>query len=331
MPEIPDVTPYVPTAPTMPDLPAEIPWPPSVDWPDLPGPWVPPDWPPWDLSPDGPPKCFIDFSNRFMRLIIAIAVHRAELGQVPGYPPFDLRTMGSFVTPQIVNLAAMWLTTIWNTHTDPGEDDVSSYYPHNGDGYKYNETTGARSIATTARGGFYSGDWYHSYMLFKGSSSLDASKITKAYLRLNSAVGGTFNTQLDCYRSATPPAPPNDEGEFGTAWVSKTGHTVDFNELRAVGSTNYSPYITESVKEVIGLTGFNGTVAVMLSSYGHVGTTSVEFQYYFSAIQYSTLFVHTEGAPVLPPMLPLLNIGEFSCSQMLAWMALVEGICWPHL
>lgn len=105
---MPSVTPWVPVVPEMPALPDELPWPPdySFDWPTS----------PWYYDPRRP-DCYNDFAERMMRLLYAVAVHRASNGQAPMFPPFDLRYMTPTAT--LVEIAMLWLSVAWNTHTDP--------------------------------------------------------------------------------------------------------------------------------------------------------------------------------------------------------------------
>ncbi|MBN2839619.1 MAG: hypothetical protein JXP37_01495 [Coriobacteriia bacterium] len=102
---MPELTPWVPVVPKMPDLPAEIPWPPDFDFGD--------GLSPWYNGNDGRPYCYNDFASRLMLLILAVARLREAAGLRPMYPPFDLRFM--VATPTIVGIAALWLTTMWNT------------------------------------------------------------------------------------------------------------------------------------------------------------------------------------------------------------------------
>lgn len=105
LPEIPPVTPWVPVVPEMPDLPDEIPWPPDYVFEY--------DTSPWYQDPTRPP-CYDVFASRLMLLLQAVALHRATLGLRPMSPPFDLRYM--VATPTLVNIATLWLATMWNMH-----------------------------------------------------------------------------------------------------------------------------------------------------------------------------------------------------------------------
>lgn len=50
-----------------------------------------------------------------MRLAFMLAEHRAQNGELPGWPPVDLRSW-IYCTPLVANAAMRWLADMWNTH-----------------------------------------------------------------------------------------------------------------------------------------------------------------------------------------------------------------------
>lgn len=341
MPEIPDVTPYVPTAPDMPDLPPEIPWPPDVDWPEIP-PWVPPSWPPWELPDDGPPRCFIEFADRLMALMEATALHRAYYGQVPGWPPFNLRTMAAFATPQIVSMAALWFTTMWNTHFDGdpveyGESQVvtpeyshdDGYISVSGDYFAIEE-----SLSLSMDNGLA--------VAFRGLSTAPAgTRIAAAALRFQANAASIGSGDLSCRimgttLSSTFPA-PNGGGHAGAIsdYYARRAACIGTYVEHDFGPLSISQTVTIDITTLIqalidsGSWTYGCTIVIDPFDSDTAGR-NLTFDSFDVGTSPPRL---TVTMPQMVPVtaIPSLLLGEFNCAVMLAWLTAVEAVCWPHL
>ena len=331
MPELPEVTPWVPQPPDLPDLPPELPWPPDFEWPDIDiGPWVPPPFPPWDFD-DGLPACYAEFARRLMNLMFAVAAFRAANGQTQGFPPFDLR-LWYYATPQLVNLAILWFVTMWNTLEVSGEEPEPEWVygsPRaltNGAQYRLGSPTHI-SQSGTAVAGWSWGNKYASYVKFTmGTPIAGGTKIARAALVLNTASSNGLNLLMDCHDSVTPAVPANTSAYLG---VPKTGSTTLW-QTTGYGSPAITPDVTAAVQHVIDKDGFAGDIGMTFDQIGDAGILS--FYYWSNVLQYTALAINVAQSPLAPvDPITVLTLSKLDCGQMMAWLSRVEAICWPYL
>ena len=327
MPELPEVTPWVPQPPDLPDLPPELPWPPDFEWPDIDiGPWVPPPFPPWDFD-DGLPACYAEFARRLMNLMFAVAAFRAANGQTQGFPPFDLR-LWYYATPQLVNLAILWFVTMWNT-LEVGSEEPEWKYGFPGaltDGATYRlDMPTSISQSGTSRAGWSFGYKYASYVKFSMAGPIArGTKIGRAALLLNTGSSNNLNLLIDCHDSVTPAVPANTSAYLG---VPKTGSTTLW-QTEGYDSPLITPDVTAAVQRVIDKEGFAGDIGMTFDQIGDAGILT--FYYWNNILQYTMLAIDVAPSVLVDPITGL-TLSTLDCGQMMAWLSMTEDVCWPYL
>ncbi len=329
MPEMPDVPGRPPVVPDMPDLPPEIPWPPTIDWPEIPGPWTPPPFNPWGGGLDGLPMCWPEFAARLMALMFNAALYRASLGLFPGWPPFDLRTW-TVATPQLVNLAVGYFVDLmWNTIGSVAGNVTA--YPDTSlaDGW-------ASPSASTAT---YTGNLQLNRFVglgvaFMGLGIPAGVPITGATFSMTTgalAIGtGTLTMRV---RAA------NTGAAFSDTYISFSGRRA------ACGSVKSTAWPLGATGEGITLT--SPDLASVVSAHVNGGAWSDGITLFVDDFDEETAetvtrnFTNITAFDSISPSKPSLTVAygvaverlsglfvtDLACSRLLSWLAYAEGVC----
>ena len=351
MPEMPELPPFVPIVPTFPDLPAEIPWPPDFDFEY--------DLSPWYSGNDGRPYCYNDFASRLMRLIIAVSAFRAAAGLRPMYPPFDLRFM--VATPTIVNIAALWLATMWNTATvaggtfdktfallgttNPNHDatlklDGTTYTFYN----YYTRVTELRQTFGVTYGSagvfFGAGYIFENVDIARGATLSAATLTTTAFAASSSR---KIKASVFGYDGGYSPAGAGfaDTASFLGLHNNPTTAKVLWDIASTTAGATYNPPSVATVVQEILLSSTwdsGDSMALFVSDLTDKRGSSYDHsQLYTWATEQTGVFprpylniVGTSAGVSAPPIYPL-SLSSLNCGQMNGWLATVEGIVWPIL
>lgn len=350
MPEMPELPPFIPKPPVMPDLPPEIPFPDGIEWDPYAG--LPPWWTPPDLKwpgiPSWIPDWWLAFADRLMRLIIATAIHRASLGLVPGFPPFDLRTL-PYIFPELVNLAIAWFVTMWNTHAlaSTGAGSSLTYIMQYADDCYVRSNGDFADQGDVFFGTGFSGDDVGTALLFRSIDVPRGTTLSGASIGVTSAAeypsSNDTNVRIRASKYGVL-SPPASLAEY--QGVLTTDAYVDWNlygtTWTTIGRPYYSKTITPVIQEVVNQNGWSAgkNILVIMDDFAHNGTM-YRGAYGMSDVPPDPPHMYVprlsiawaDSSHQITPVsgMTVASIDQQTGAGLLAWLSQVEGVCWPHL
>lgn len=228
-----------------------------------------------------------------MRLLTAIALHRAEKGQMAGFLSYDLRTPG-FRDVWAVNNATAWLVEVWRTHEDtaPGSwlsipvaaanaNVASRYWNDLAGTWAFAGDATATYIEAGARLGVPPGAVLEprrttGIRFDTAGKTLKGFPVAEAYFRVtySGTHFGPVDTDLDgracntrlAFEAADAPAVFSTAGDFSTRLAAITTAKTAWDDIGTFisGGTYDSPDVGPSLAEVIARGGWADGNALVL-------------------------------------------------------------------